>query len=243
MNSSKPLVTLMVVILLVVPLITSCGTQSAPINTPEGEGIPVDSSGDEVDQGGVPEDVGIIFPNCPEEPVVFKLQLKHTFDFSPGRDTEKMLVKGNTTPDAWCLVTLHGTVIKADDCLVGYKYKGFIQGSGGKKCNIEGESTALISIEGECAPGVPNALETVGVAEIYLTIIETGDPAADVSGAFTCPGFSDAYLGFYPPSFSVLSFGIEDIGSSDFDSDLDITGMFEFDKSWTLIPVGYPFEP
>lgn len=242
MKSSKPLLTLIVVILLVIPLIASCGTQSAPIETPGGEGSPVESDGDDVDQGGVPEDVGIVFPNCPEEPVVFKLQLKHTFDFSPGRDKEKMLVKGYTTPDAWCLVTLHGTVIKADDCLVGYKYNGFIQGSDGK-CNIQGESTALISIEGECAPGVPNALETAGVAEIYLTIIETGNPDADVSGTFTCPDFSDAYLGFYPPSFSVMSFGIEDIGSSDFDSDQDITGQFEFDKSWTLIPVGYPFEP
>jgi len=179
MKSSKPLVTLIVVILLVVPLIASCGTQSAPIEIPEGEGSPVESGGDEVDQGGVPEDVGIVFPNCPEEPVVFKLQLNHTFDFSPGRDTAKMLVKGHTTPDAWCLVTLYGTVIKADDCLVGYKYDGFIQGSDGK-CNIQGESTALISIEGECAPGVPGALETVGVAEIYLTIIETGDLSASI---------------------------------------------------------------
>ena len=242
MKSSNPLVTLMVVILLVVPLIASCGTQSAPIETPEGEGSPVDSSGDEVDQGGVSEDVGIIFPNCPEEPVVFKLQLKHTFDFSPGRDTEKMLVKGNTTPDAWCLVTLHGTVIKADDCLVGYKYNGFIQGSDGK-CSVQGESTALISIEGECAPGVPNALEIAGVAEIYLTITETGNPEADLSGALNCPGFSSAYLGFYPPSFSVMSFSIMDKGSSDFDNGPDLTGQFEFNKSWTLIPTGYPFDP
>ena len=242
MKSSKPLITLMVIMLLVIPLVTSCGTQSVPIDDSGGEESPADSTGDESNQESGPEDIGIVFPNCPEEPVVFKLQLKHTFDFSPGRDTAKMLISGHTTEDAWCLVVLRGTVIEADDCLVGYKYNGFVQTSDGK-CDIQGESTALISIEGECAPGVPNALETAGVAEIYLTITETGNPDADVSGTFTCPDFSDAYLGFYPPSFSVMSFGIEDIGSSDFDSDLDITGQFEFDKSWTLIPVGYPFEP
>ena len=242
MKSSKPLVMLMVIMLLVVPLIASCGTQSVPIDDPGGEESPLDSNGDELDQESGPEDIGIVFPNCPEEPVVFKLQLNHTFDFSPDRNTEKMLINGYTTPDAWCLVVLNGKVIEADDCLVGYKYNGFIQGSDGK-CDVQGESTALISIEGECAPGVPNALETAGVAEIYLTITETGNPEADISGAVNCPGFSSAYLGFYPPSFSVMSFGIEDKGSSDFDSGPDLTGQFEFDKSWTLIPTGYPFEP
>ncbi|MCJ7567837.1 MAG: hypothetical protein MUO58_09900, partial [Anaerolineales bacterium] len=91
MISSKPLVMLLVIILLVVPLIGSCSTQFVPIEDPGGEDIPVDSSGDESNQESGPEDIGSVYLTCPEEPIVYKLQLNHTFDFSPGRDTAKML--------------------------------------------------------------------------------------------------------------------------------------------------------
>ncbi len=57
MKSSKPLVTLMVIMLLVVPLIASCGTQSTPIDDPGADESPLDSTGDESDQENGPEDI------------------------------------------------------------------------------------------------------------------------------------------------------------------------------------------
>lgn len=241
MKSSKPLVTLMVVILLIVLLIASCGTQSAPIEDPGGEESPVESAGDESNQESGQEDIGSVYLTCPKEPIVYKLQFNHTFDFSPGRDTAKMLINGHTTPNAWCLVTLNGNVIEADDCLVDYEYSGYIQGS--ERCDVKGASTALISIEGECMDMKPTNNEKDLVAEIYLTITEGQDPDAGLSGTITCPGSSYAYIGFYPPTFSVMSFSIAENGVSDNDSGTDFSGQFEFNKSWTLIPAGFPSEP
>jgi len=241
MKSAKPLVTRMVVLLLVALLITSCGTLSAPIEDLGSQGSPVDPAGDESNQESGPEDIGSVYLTCPEEPIVYKLQLNHTFDFSPGRDTAKMLISGHTTPDAWCLVTLNGNVIEADDCIVDYEYSGYIQGS--ERCDVKGASTALISIEGECMDMKPTNNEKDLVAEIYLTITEGQDPDAGLSGTITCPGSSYAYIGFYPPTFSVMSFSIADQGITDNDSDMDFSGQFEFDKSWTLIPAGFPSEP
>jgi hypothetical protein len=261
MKSSKPFVMIMIIILLVVPLIASCGAQSAPITNPSGEESPVQSpdeesgqesepedidnvdlTGDESDTGSGPEDIGNVYMSCPTEPVTFKLQLNHTFNFSPGRDTEKMLVTGNTSPGAWCFVLLNGNVIEADDCVVDYEFSGYIQGSDAK-CDIQGASTALIEIEGECMARKPSDDENAPVAEIYLTITEGQDPDADLGSVINCPDYSNVFLSFYPTSFSVMSFNIQDKGSTDQDNGTDFSKQYEFNKSWTLIPVGGPFEP
>ncbi len=250
MKSSKPLVTLMVIILLVVPLIVSCGTQPAPIQDPGGEEAPadpideeadqengpedidsVDLTGDEPDQGDESEDIGSVYLTCPHEtPVTFKLELNHTFEFSPD---EKMLITGNTSEGVWCFVVLNGNHIEADECVVDYEFSGYIQGSDAR-CDIQGASTALIEIEGECMDG--------NVAEIYLAITEGQNPDADLGGVINCPGFSSPYGSFYPATFSPMAFGIQENGSTDNDSGLDFSGLYDYDKSWTLIPVGYPFD-
>jgi hypothetical protein len=261
MKSSYLYISIMIIMLLLVPLTSSCGTQSAPVTSPSGEESPVKSPGDEPDQesgpedidnvgltgdesdpGSEPEDIGNVYMSCPEEPVTFKLLLDHTFDFSPGRDTEKMLITGNTSPDAWCFVLLNGNVIQADDCVVDYEFSGFIQGSDAK-CDIQGASTALIEIEGECMALEPSDDENAPVAEIYLTITEGQNPDADPGSVINCPGYSNIFHSFYPTSFSVTSFNIQDQGSTDKDNGVDFSKQFEFNKSWTLIPVGYPFGP
>ena len=228
------------IILLVGPLITSCGTQSAPIQAPGGEEDAVDPITDEEDPGNgeQSDEPDLVYLTCPEEPVTFKLELNHTFEFSP---EERMVVTGNTSAGAWCFVVLNGNVIEADDCVVDYEYSGFIQGSDAK-CDIQGSSTALISIEGECLDIKSTGDENDPVAEIYLTITEGQDPAG-LGGALNCPGFSTPYLSFYPGTFSVMTFSIAKNGASDNDSGTDFSGLFDYDKSWTLIPVGYPFGP
>jgi hypothetical protein len=249
---------IMINVLMVISTITSCSTNSVPITDPGNEEGPSDSTGaesdqdsepedidtvelatDELDQGDGPEDIGNVYLSCPEEPVTFKLLLDHTFEFSPD---ERMYITGNTSPGVWCLVVLNGNVIEADDCVVDYEFSGFIQGSGGR-CEIQGASTALIEIEGECMELPPSDDEDATEAQIYLTITEGQDPDADLGGVINCPGYSNTFLSFYPTSFSVMSFNIQENGSTDDDSGLDFSGLFDFDKSWTLLPVGYPFGP
>jgi len=259
MKSSKPLVTLLIIMLLVVPLIVSCGTQPAPIQDPGGEEAPadpiaeeadqengpedidsVDLTGDEPDQGDGSEDIGNVYLTCPKETISFKLALNHTFEFSPD---ERMVVTGNTTSSSWCIVTLKDNVIEADECVVDYEFSGYIQGSDAR-CDIQGASTALIEIEGECWDTKSTDDETEFVARVLLTIIEGQNPDADLGGVINCPGYSNVFLSFYPATFSVSrGFFIQDNGSTAYDSGLDFTTFFDYDKSWTLIPATIFSEP
>ena len=181
------------------------------------------------------DDRGPARVECPVSPLAYKLQLNHTFDFSPNRQTEMMQIKGSTTADAWCLVIVDGKKVEADDCVVGYNYSGFIQGSDGK-CDVSGSSTALISIEGECMPGVKGS----EFAEIYLEITESENPDGDVSGALNCPGHSSTYIGFYPPTYFIATFPVTDTAAYDTDPGPDLTGQFEFSKHYVLTPSGSP---
>jgi len=201
--------------------------------TSQGQALEGDN-GSESD-GGEPEPVALA---CPTEEVVYKLQFNHNWEFKPAGQGELMTVTGHTTPDAWCLVYSKGTTIEAEPCLIGYQYSGFIQGSDGK-CSIEGASTALIEFEGQCMQ--PSA-SGGDVAELYLTIIETQDPDADLSGALNCKNYSGPYLGFYPPSHSTMNFAITKGGSTQTDN-IDLTGQFTFNKTWTLIPSSMPEAP
>ncbi|MCJ7823638.1 MAG: hypothetical protein MUP44_01930 [Anaerolineales bacterium] len=190
---------------------------------------------DESSEGSNPDDSGPARVLCPEQEIPYKLQFNHTFDFSPNRQTEIMRVTGQTTADAWCLVFISGTSVQADDCIVGYDYTGYIQGSDAK-CDVSGSSTALISIEGECMPGVQGS----EFAEIYLTIMETENPDGDISGALNCPGHSGTYIGFYPPTFFIATFPVTDTAAYDTDPGPDLTGQFEFSKNYSLTPSNAP---
>lgn len=202
---------------------------------PEGALDPNDDSFGE-DPEPASDDPGPIALNCPQETTYFKLQPSHSFSFSPGGDKELMQVSGSTTGEAWCLIAVTGNRIEAEPCIIGYQYSGWLQTDAGQ-CDISGTSTALVEIEGECALTDPDASGDEGVAEVTLAITETQDPDASLDGAMNCPGVSQPYMGFYPPTFSVMTFMIDDKGSSDSDvNDSDISGQFSYQKSWTLIP-------
>lgn len=224
-------------VLLVIPLIllaAACASSQAETPAEPQPALATQESALNADEEASNDiDVPLVALACPDDVAYFKLQLNHTFNFSPGRETEKMLVEGRTLPNAWCFVTLNGKEIEPEECLVDYEYNGFIQGSDGK-CAIQGASTALITIEGNC--GNAGDDET---PQVYLEITEIQNPDADLSGALNCPGFSSAYIGFYPPSSSIVSFPIQERGASASDSS-DMTGQFEMHKTWTLIPANFP---
>ncbi|MFA9403450.1 MAG: hypothetical protein ACERKY_10345 [Anaerolineales bacterium] len=240
MKSSKPLVTLLIIMLLVVPLIASCAAQSAPTGDPGGDESPMESSGDEPDQGDGSEDIGNVYLTCPEVGEAYKLLLNHSFEFSPD---EKMVITGNTSPGAGCPLILIGNVLTADECVVDYEFSGYIQGSDAR-CDIEGASTALIEIEGKCwdAKSMPDEIEYV--AQVHLTIIEGQNPDADLGGVINCPGYSNLFLSFYPATLTDSTFfKIQKDGYTANDSGLDFTTFFDYDKSWTLIPATLFLDP
>ncbi len=229
------------VLILIMPALFACaGAEDASEMPPERDlGSQGQALSDDSQTGESAGEPGPVFPSCPEgQTAVFKLQFNHTWEFKPSGQGELMTVKGHTTPDAWCLINVTGTKVEAEDCVIGYEYSGFLQTSDGQ-CDIQGASTALVEFEGECMPPTPGGDD---VAEIYLTITEGQDPDADLSGALNCRDYSGPYMGFYPPSFSVMSFLIQQGGSIQTD-DMDETGQFDFSKQWMLIPSGFPFPP
>ncbi len=212
-------------------LLFGCSSKADPASPVPGGGLSQQEQSLTADEG----EPGIVFPSCPKESAVFKLEFNHSWEFKPAGQGDLMTITGNTTPDAWCLIYVEGTRVEAEDCLIGYEYSGFLQTDDGK-CDIQGASTALIEFEGEC---MDVEGQDEGVAEIYLVITEGPDPDADLSGALNCKHYSGPYPGFYPPSFSVMSFAIESQGSSQTDT-MDETGQFTFTKQWRLIPANFP---
>ena len=212
------------------------GKGEAPANSNlTSQGQALEGGDGSSESGGEPEPLALA---CPTEGMVYKLQFNHSWEFKPAGQGELMTVTGHTTPDAWCLVYSKGATVEAEPCVIGYQYSGFIQTSDGK-CSIEGASTALIEFEGECMQAPANS---DGVAELYLTIIETQDPDGDLSGALNCKDYTGPYLGFYPPSHSTMNFAITRGGSTQTDN-IDLTGQFNFSKSWTLTPSSMPESP
>lgn len=179
------------------------------------------------------DDPPVLKDQCPQD-IVYKLQLNHQFDYSPNRQTDLMQVTGRTSENAWCLVTIAGAKVSADDCIVDYDFDGFMQTDEGK-CSITGSSTALISIKGECLPSQHGEPPT-----IFLEITETADPDGVAGGNIDCPGYSGPYLGFYAPSYYIADFPVSDDPTADSTIGPDPGGQFEYLKQYTLIPVVAP---
>ncbi len=230
-SSRRTLLIRRILIAILAILLASC----APTQEAGDEQAPGNLTSQEQALESESDDVGPARVECPVSPLAYKLQLNHTFDFSPNRQTETMQIKGNTSGDAWCLVVVDGTKVEAEDCVVDYTYSGFIQGSDGK-CDVSGSSTALISIQGECMPGVQGS----EFAEIYLEITESENPDGDVSGSLNCPGHAGTYIGFYPPTYFIATFPVTDQPSYDTDPGPDLTGQFEFSKNYVFTPSGSP---
>lgn len=226
-------------ILIVLASLAACAANQAA-DEDEGANLASQSqalSGDDGAGSEGADGLGPVAIACPEDQV-YKLQFNHTWEFKPAGQGELMTVTGHTSSNAWCLISSSGTKVVAEDCLIDYEYSGFMQTSDGK-CDIQGASDALISFEGECLQPTTGGDD---LAEIYLTIMEGPNPDADLSGALNCKDYSGPYIGFYPPSHSTMNFLIKDGGATQTDN-IDLTGQFDFTKSWTLIPAGLSTSP
>ncbi len=194
--------------LIFVLLSSSCGTNSIVNNVQqEGDGV-VDS----------------LALTCPTEPLSGKLEISHSFDWSPNRDTENIFVQGSTDEGVWCLVTVTGGKVEVDECVVTYSNNGYFKGDNGE-CNVLGTGKAAVEVTGSCTEG-----------QINLEISEYIDEA-ELGATMTCPGgFSQPYPTFYPFTLKEATFIIQKEGSTVIESvEEDLSHSYSYIKSWTLL--------
>lgn len=166
----------------------------------------------------MPAIIGNVGLVCPRELTRFVLVPDHTWTWSPGGQVGAGLVQGSTTGGS-CDILVSGDVASGEDCLISYSNSGTVG-----NCQLNGQSTALLSFEGTCTSG-----------KIVLTITEIQNPEAELGGILVCPVISEPYPTFYPPSITNASFLINSEGSTAAEAKSDPAG-FTYSKKWTLMP-------
>ena len=204
-----------VMVFIMTCFLISCGTKSV------GGNDKVDSNNT---HGMEDIDAGPVALSCPSEPLSGKLEISHTFDWSPNRDIENIFIQGSTDEGVWCLITLDGNQVEVDECVITYSNNGYFKGDNGD-CTVSGTGTAAVEVTGSCRDG-----------QINLEISEYIDEA-ELGAAMICPGgFTQPYPTFYPFTLKEVTFFIQLEGSTVTESvEVDISQSFSYNKSWTVI--------
>ena len=239
-RTGQILVTLCAVIVILL-LITSCSTSaltgpgSGEEPPPEGslatqeqglEEEPAASNEEDPEGEDIPP-VSLAEGLCPKEgnSIEAFFLVVHSWDFSPNRDLSMMKVDGQTDPMSSCRITISGSKVSGEPCLVPITTSGYLQTDDGK-CDLQATGYARIEFEdGSCEDGV-----------VTVTIFETLDPDAGYDGAMNCPEISQPYAPVYPISRSTHSFMIKaqgDVASKT--ANPDETGQFRYEKKWNLM--------
>jgi len=186
------------------------------------------SGSDSSDSG---ENVPPVWIHCPADPIEVSMFIHHTWNFSPNRETEQMSVDGRTGALASCPITVHGSQVKMEDCLIPITNSGYVKTDDGM-CDVTSSGFALISLEeGFCEDGV-----------ITLTLTENLDTEEGYEGAMNCPNTSQPYLPFFPPSITTREYPIQTGGMSATEAmDPDLTNQFRYSKEWTLVSDAFPY--
>jgi hypothetical protein len=217
----KLLIGIIIVILLV---LSACDILSLlPRGMDAGNGEPGQEEGDsdEIPEPGDQNPPVAI--SCPSEPTQFTLFVSHTFDYSPGRNTQMMLISGSSGLSSPCSLTVDRERVTAQDCFIPYTNAGTVNTDAGP-CQHDGQGQAILSIEGSCSDG-----------ELTLTLTEMPDASAGLGGTLNCPQVSEPYVTFYPPSITTRTFVIQVGGyEATEDANPDISNSFTYHKSWTL---------
>jgi hypothetical protein len=163
------------------------------------------------------------------EPAIFSIRSAHTFNWSPGRVTDKMLVNGNTTKGEICFVGTDTTEENPQQCRLPYSNSGYIQTDAGR-CDLSGKSQALLEVVVSCSQG-----------NYLLDITEYQDPDAGVGGKMDCPQipFTQPHATYYPGTISRISFPTSQLSYTANESGPDLSGSFEYAKSWNITALTY----
>jgi len=194
---------------------------SDDLNEEPGDDSGEGSDGESSDAG---DEIPVIMAHCPAEPMAMNLILNHTWDFSPNRDVDKMIVNGSTGAYVSCPLTVHKGQVSMEDCYFPVTNTGHINTDSGP-CDIEATGGAILSLDaGSCEDGI-----------VTLLITEMVDADVGLSGAMNCPKTSQPYFAFYPPSFNSLEFPIGASPAYQTEvMDPDLTNQFRYHKEWSL---------
>jgi hypothetical protein len=157
----------------------------------------------------------------------FRIRSTHTFNWSPGRVTDQILVNGNTTMGAVCFVGTGTTEENPQQCRLPYSNTGHIQTDAGR-CDVSGKSQALLEVIASCSKD-----------NYLLDITEYQDPDAGVSGKMDCPQipFTQPHATYYPGTISRITFPTSQQTHTANESGPDVSGSFEYAKSWEITAI------
>ena len=157
-------------------------------------------------------------------PARFSIRSTHTFNWSPGRVTDQILVNGKTTMGAVCHVGTGTTEENPRQCRIPYSNTGYIQ-TGAGRCNVSGKSQALLEVVASCSKG-----------NYVLGITEYQDPDAGLGGEMDCPKIPmiQPHATYYPGTISRISFPTSQRSYTANEPGPDMSGSFEYAKSWEI---------
>ena len=157
----------------------------------------------------------------------FRIRSTHTFNWSPGRATDQILVNGNTMMGAVCFVGTGTTEENPQQCRLPYSNSGHIQTDAGK-CDVSGRSQALLEVIASCNKG-----------KYLLDITEYQDPDAGIGGKMDCPQipFTQPHATYYPGTISRVTFPTSQQSYTANEPGPDVSGSFEYAKSWEITAI------
>ena len=200
------------------------GSQTGPL----GDDAPNDSAPDPGEDIPIVPLVTEIWEGCPRpsEPRFLELTVNHSFNFSPGRQTDVYSVSATTSRNSGCFIKVAGSKVSDVLCQYNYTYEGFINTDDGP-CEIRGPGIGIVEvINGYCLDGT-----------VTLTIAEWSGNEG-LPGTMSCPQAPTVEYGLGPPlTHRELSFRIQSGGVTESAiADPDESGYYAYIKNWTLAP-------
>lgn len=234
-------------------LLSGCGqgllSQPDPGSGEEGAFDEIDLSGSsgDADNGGEGEDGSAeenvddgpkpVMLSCPAEPMNFNLELHHTWDFSPNRDTKQFKIDGETAVLVFCPLTIYKETVTMPQCWFPVTNNGTINTDAGP-CTINATGGGYLEmVRGKCKDGV-----------VTITVLETVDADAGLTGENDCPKAVEPFFAFYPASQNTLTYFIA-VGGETVTiqgeravtaDEMDISGAYHYTKEWTLYTPDLP---
>ncbi len=162
----------------------------------------------------------------PSKPEYLELTVNHSFNFSPGRQTEVYSVSATTSRNSGCFIKVAGSQVSDVLCTYNYTYEGIINTDDGP-CEIHGPGIGIVEVrEGSCLDGI-----------VTMTIAEWSGNEG-LPGTMECPHAPTVEYGLGPPLTNrILSFRIQSGGvTQSAVADPDESGYYGYIKNWTLTP-------
>lgn len=179
---------------------------------PEGEGSQGDSALDLLDDvieeahkqrdplESEPDPSDPVAGYCPQEAANFTLFLTHSWEFSPGMQTEIMLIKGMTEPSASCSFLVEKNKVSFPPCYISFTNTGKMISESGTQCDLTATATAQVEVmadQSSCKDGI-----------LVLTISEYWDGDAPYDSTLQCKDKSYPHVAYYSPLIRTVEFAL-----------------------------------